>query len=647
MKARLLAMASLAVILVAAALLWLMDAKVQEERKIASEVGLRGPVNALSQALQANIRGLRRAFPPGTQLLKDRIDWEAFKPFYALAQIRTGKNQSQIMQFVNDGVWPQMDWTTDLVASMVSSVPSPGDGETTMAVVESLNKKKVFMTLIRDGDREWAAFAGLDFLQGLLDLQKGPKGWISILNRDGQVLGHSVSEYVGTKVSAGSLSDQIRIGAGARGFETMQAQGAESSLVAFEKPEHTDLVILAARPVAELQSERRKALLYGGLSALGILLLLASALWGMLGQWETLQAKELAAAKAAAVPVVTSAPSPTAAALLKERQETFHRIASALGHELRSPLVSILGYAQMALGSTQDRKVTESVDSILRETRTARDLVDKLLAFAGDATEEKSKGRVETALTRVLQEFDPRFAQRHIHVNKDFRETSEIELVPGSLEKALRHLLNNAMEAMERMPKKELTLRLVEDAQSVTLEIRDNGEGMDEATKARIFDPFFTTRQSAQHLGMGLPAAQGLVHECGGQLRIQTAVGAGTTVSMILSKVAKTVSIAGDSVRLRTEEIVQVPEGVPMSRHDVPPPPEPKSLVDVDIEQLLSVPKVPPPAPLAAEPTSPAIAEVNVEAKDETLSAPHFAPPLKKSPLTTFPVEIRRPGSRS
>ncbi len=99
----------------------------------------------------------------------------------------------------------------------------------------------------------------------------------------------------------------------------------------------------------------------------------------------------------------------------------------------------------------------------------------------------------------------------------------------GVLELSLHILdvLENAIEAGATRVK----LRIEEDleADRLTIEIIDNGKGMDEETLARVLDPFFTTRQT-RHVGLGLPLFAAAAERCNGGLHIESQVGQGTRV---------------------------------------------------------------------------------------------------------------------
>lgn len=78
---------------------------------------------------------------------------------------------------------------------------------------------------------------------------------------------------------------------------------------------------------------------------------------------------------------------------------------------------------------------------------------------------------------------------------------------------------------------KRIEIRVIEDIEEnlFIVEIEDDGEGMDEATVKRVLDPFFTTR-TTRKVGLGLPMLAQSARESGGDLKIISEVGKGTTV---------------------------------------------------------------------------------------------------------------------
>jgi PAS domain S-box-containing protein len=115
----------------------------------------------------------------------------------------------------------------------------------------------------------------------------------------------------------------------------------------------------------------------------------------------------------------------------------------------------------------------------------------------------------------------------------------------GQLEQVLMNLAVNARDAMPDGGTLEIRTRRVgsrgqeaDGASSATawvaLSVRDTGIGMSEATQARVFEPFFTTKAPGQGTGLGLATAYGIVSQSGGQVRVESTLGLGSTFTVLI-----------------------------------------------------------------------------------------------------------------
>ena len=88
-------------------------------------------------------------------------------------------------------------------------------------------------------------------------------------------------------------------------------------------------------------------------------------------------------------------------------------------------------------------------------------------------------------------------------------------------------ITENAIRALAR----RIVIVIAEDEaeDQLTVEIRDDGQGMDEETRARAFDPFFTTK-TPRRIGLGLPLLAQSARESGGDIELSSSIGKGTAV---------------------------------------------------------------------------------------------------------------------
>ncbi|MEN0058863.1 MAG: HAMP domain-containing sensor histidine kinase, partial [Bdellovibrio sp.] len=330
-------------------------------------------------------------------------------------------------------------------------------------------------------------------------------------------------------------------------------------------------------------------------------------------------------------------------------------------------------------------EIVESAESIVRETRGARQVLDKLLGYAGEEVREKNTMKLEGPVVKALKEMEPLFTQKGVKIVKNFQETTALPLHVEALLRAFTHILQNSVEAMERMVKKEITVDLYEDEHGVHLNIADVGEGIESSQMDKIFDPFFTARSFQNHMGLGLSVAYGILKEHQAELRVESQRGQGTKMfvtfkkpsqeSVLPAPMAAPVAPSRESV-----EDVFVMQDVPRLALRVDSEPAPTaeeeapvqeaastSPLDVNIENLLEFPD--------NDATDPSIKvqedqvqgldektvviENQLQAREGAVSdepaeewgAPAIAPPKGLKPQKTsrteaFHVEIRRPEKR-
>ncbi len=256
---------------------------------------------------------------------------------------------------------------------------------------------------------------------------------------------------------------------------------------------------------------------------------------------------ELAATNARLLATVDRLKTTQAQLLQAEKLSAIGQLVAGVAHELNNPLTSVIGYAQLVedeLRSTSpDQPVRPATDlardlrRIAEESERAARIVRNLLAFARRQTAERAPQDLADLVGRVLALRAYEFRLSGTELEAAYEPNLPRVLADsGQLQQALLNLILNAEQAMRGRTARRLRIgaRYVEDAAAVELTVGDTGHGISEENLRRVFDPFFTTRDVGEGTGLGLSICYGILRDHGGQIRVESRVGVGTTFSLLL-----------------------------------------------------------------------------------------------------------------
>jgi len=225
----------------------------------------------------------------------------------------------------------------------------------------------------------------------------------------------------------------------------------------------------------------------------------------------------------------------------QQQRESLSVLAGGLAHDFNNLLAGIVGNADLlSLKLAPSSEMGNNVGAILLGAQRAADLVDKMLAYAGERHGSMSRLDLDD-LVRDLLDLLRASAARHCTLHYE-GTPAFIDADVTQIRQLAMNLIINAAEAVdegvglvririgiERLSARQLAeMDAAPDAVPGTFayfEVRDNGHGMDKETMQRIFQPFFTTKHSGH--GLGLAAVQGIVRGHRGGLRVDSTPGFG------------------------------------------------------------------------------------------------------------------------
>jgi signal transduction histidine kinase len=220
-----------------------------------------------------------------------------------------------------------------------------------------------------------------------------------------------------------------------------------------------------------------------------------------------------------------------------EKRDLLARLLGRLAHEIRNPLSSIDIHFQLleedlaSLAPQIREQLTSRMEIIHGELHRLEGIVERFLRLAGPAGVDLEPVAIGTILTHVCELLRPEAAAREIEIAMQVDGSlPRVMADPVRLTQALLNVLINAMQAVEKKGRVEVT-SAVTDGQ-VCVVVSDNGPGIPLDKLASVFDPYFTTKIEGS--GLGLWIAQQIVTAHGGSLRAQNGPAGGAVLTMRL-----------------------------------------------------------------------------------------------------------------
>ena len=217
-----------------------------------------------------------------------------------------------------------------------------------------------------------------------------------------------------------------------------------------------------------------------------------------------------------------------------EKLISMGRLSAGVAHEIRNPLNAMKGaIVYLIRKRPDDGLIQEYSQLLLEEVERLNQFVTEFLYFARQSVPNPVPINVNELLDNTLFLFDEKLKEKTVTVVKRLDGSLPlIQIDPYQIEQVIINLLMNALDAMSKNGKLEISTALQtghEKAMSTAtavIAIMDNGVGISEEEMNSIFDPFFSTKETGT--GLGLPISLGIVENHGGSLLIKSRKDEGT-----------------------------------------------------------------------------------------------------------------------
>lgn len=214
-----------------------------------------------------------------------------------------------------------------------------------------------------------------------------------------------------------------------------------------------------------------------------------------------------------------------------------HILVAGVAHEIKNPLTIMKGFLQLIKPDLDKLQKSEIADLLLAEIQRTTNLVEEFLQLARPAKQTTERMDLIPFLKDMLLLFQSEAKLNKCELTNNlqkFKQPIEVMMNQGQLKQVFLNVIKNGIEAIRITNRKDglISLSVHQHFHFVTINIRDNGIGMDASTQDSVFNPFYTTKEKGT--GLGLFLSKQIIQNHNGSMNVKSSPSLGTTFSIQL-----------------------------------------------------------------------------------------------------------------
>jgi signal transduction histidine kinase len=214
-------------------------------------------------------------------------------------------------------------------------------------------------------------------------------------------------------------------------------------------------------------------------------------------------------------------------------------LASSITHEFNNILTTIINYAKMGLRHKDVGTREKAFDKILAAGHRASKITTGMLSYARAQGERREATDLVALVEDVLMLVEKDLQMHRVRLATNFAGRPFAIVNANQIQQVLVNLIVNARQAMDNGGNLYIAVRSFEETGTVEISIRDTGCGIPADKVREIFEPFYTTKQADAQgqggTGLGLALCRDVIEAHKGRIRVDSAVGKGTTFTLKLA----------------------------------------------------------------------------------------------------------------
>ena len=214
-------------------------------------------------------------------------------------------------------------------------------------------------------------------------------------------------------------------------------------------------------------------------------------------------------------------------------------IAALIAHEFNNVLCPMQSYASYALADGDPELTRKALERTISNSKVLKAMSERLLALGSAKTPEFEVIPLRQVIDEAVATLCRDLSKDRVRFKCEVDDQTRVWGDPLHLQQVFFNLLLNARAVLMKNGGGKLGISARAAADQVTVELSDNGPGIDPEIRDRIFDPLASTRAASPEGhkrcgGLGLALCKDIIEECGGTITADSTPGAGTTFTLTL-----------------------------------------------------------------------------------------------------------------
>lgn len=226
-----------------------------------------------------------------------------------------------------------------------------------------------------------------------------------------------------------------------------------------------------------------------------------------------------------------------------EKMAAIGDLAAGIAHELNTPLATISIISQelkdIAKKNISSKAFQKEIQGYLNdietETNRCAAIIKDVQDFAKKGIHKKKSISITDIILKTVDFVSKGKSYKGVVIRQNLAIFPQVFTDPDKFRQVLLNILKNAIQAVgEAKRKREIIVSIKREKQSVIITVQDTGKGIFKKDFKRLFEPFFTTKPAGKGTGLGLFVSYGIMKDLGGDIKIDSKRGKGTSVHLSL-----------------------------------------------------------------------------------------------------------------